>query len=147
MDPLSLTASIIAVVGAGSAVSKGLKKLLSTRNLPAIVLQLNNEVTDLQYVVRDVDALLRQHDHTVQEGRQALLGYGSLIRALEHTKKTLLALESLIAYELTTMDSRNGRTKVDWISWLRLEPKVKHLKEEIRNDRMRLSPALSLLAS
>lgn len=47
MDPLSLTASIIAVVGTGSAVSRGLKKVLLARDLPDVILQLNNEVVDL----------------------------------------------------------------------------------------------------
>ena len=47
MDPLSLTASIIAVVGAGSTIGKGLKKAVEARHMPDVVLDLNNEISDL----------------------------------------------------------------------------------------------------
>ena len=147
MDPLSLTASIIAVIGAGSAVSKGLEKILSARKLPNIVLQLNNEVTDLQYVVQDVDDLLRQQAQVNREDRRPLQDQASLVRALEHAKQTILALQSLIAYQLTTVDSRDGRTKTNRISWLKVQSEVKRLKSEIRTDRLRLSAGLSILAS
>ncbi len=138
MDPLSMTASILAIVGAGSAIGKGLKKIISARRLPDILLQLNNEVTDLQYVVQDVDDLLRQGP---------LPSHASLTSALKYIKRTLLALESLIAYELTIIDSRDGRSRLDWIAWLRVESKVARLKDDIRTDRIRLSSALSLLTS
>ena len=138
MDPLSLTASIIAIIGGGSTVGKGLKKILSTRHLPDILLQLNNEVTDLQYIVQDINDLLQQ------QAQKPLPSYTSLISALKFSKQTLLALESLIAYEITTVDSHR-QTRIDWISWLRVEPKIKRLKEDIRTDRVRLSSALSLL--
>ncbi len=147
MDPLSLTASILAIFGAGSTVGKGLEKILSARRLPDVLLQLNNEVTDLQYVVRDVDDLLRQQAQAVREDGEQLPRYASLTSALEHTKQTLLALESLIAYELTSYNSRGGRRRIDWMSGLRAESKVKSLKEDIRTDRVRLSTALSLLTS
>ena len=139
MDPLSLTVSIIAIVGGGSTVGKGLKKILSARHLPDVLLQLNNEVTDLQFIVQDMNDLLQQ------QAQKPLPSYASLISALKSSKQTLLALESLIAYELTTVDSRDRQTRIDWISWLRVEPKIKRLKEDIRTDRVRLSSALSLL--
>lgn len=147
MDPLSLTASIIAVVGAGSKIGKGLKKLVAARHMPDIVLALNNEVSDLRCVVHDLDDLLWQHDQVAHEDRGPLPGHASLSSALKHAKETLLALKSLIAYELTTVDSTNGHIKMDWSSWLRAEAKAQKLKDDIHTDRVRLSSALSLLAS
>ena len=147
MDPLSMTAGILAIIGAGSTIRKGLKKIISARRLPDILLQLNNEVTDLQYVVQDVDDLLRQRSQSTAEDQCPLSGHASLTSALEHAKATLLALESLIVNELTTVDSLDGRTKLNRITWLRVESKVKSLKDNIRTDRIRLSSALSLLAS
>ena len=142
-----MTASIIAVVGAGSAVSRGLKKILSARNLPDVILQLNNEVVDLQYVIQDVHELLQQQAQSAVEDPGLSPSHTSLSWALERAKRTLLALESLIAYELTTVDSRNGETKIDWDSWLQAESKVKRLNEDVRTDRVRLSLGLNLLAS
>ncbi len=147
MDPLSITASILTVVSAGSTIGKGLKKIISARRLPDILLQLNNEVADIQYVVQDVDDLLQQQRQITQEDRGPLPSHASLTSALEHIKRTLLALESLIAYELTIIDSRDGRSRLDWIAWLRVESKVARLKDDIRTDRIRLSSALSLLTS
>ena len=147
MDPLSVAAGILAIIGAGSTVGKGLKKIISARRLPDILLQLNNEVADLQYVVQDIQNLLQQQSQANRDGGRLLTTNQSLTSALERAKETLLALESLIAYQLTTVDSRTGRTNIDWISWLRVEPKVKSLKADIRTDRVRLSSALSLLAS
>ncbi len=145
MDPLSLTASIIAIVSAGSIVNKGLEKILSARRLPDILLQLNNEVTDLKYIVQDIDDLLRQQAQATREDKKPLPSHASLISALEFSKRTLLALESLVAYKLTVVDSRDRRTRIDWMAWLRVESKVERLKEDIRTDRVRLSSALSLL--
>ena len=142
-----MTAGILAIIGAGSTVRKGLKKIISARRLPDILLQLNNEVTDLQYVVQDVDDLLRQRSPSTGEDRCPLSSQASLSSALEHARATLLALESLIVNELTAVDSLGGRTKMNRITWLRVESKVKSLKDDIQTDRVRLSSALSLLAS
>ena len=147
MDPLSLTASILAIIGVGSTIGKSLKKLLSARRLPDILLQLNNDLTDLRYVVHDVDDLLQQQVQVTGEDREPLSSYASLTSALEHAKKTLVALELLVVYELTTVSSRDGRTRIDWMSWVRVESKVKRLKKDIRTDRVRLSSAMSLLTS
>lgn len=54
MSSFSLTASIPAIVGVGTTVGKALKRI-SSRGIPDILLQLNNEVSDLQYVVQAVD--------------------------------------------------------------------------------------------
>ena len=138
MDPLSVTAGILAIIGAGSTIRKGLKKIISARHLPDSLLQLNNEVTDLQYVVQDVDDLLRQRSQSTEEDRCPLSSHASLNSALEHAKATLSALESLIVHELTTVDRHDGRTKINRITWLRVESKVKSLKDDIRTDRVRL---------
>ena len=145
MDPLSITAGILAVIGAGSTVGKGLKKLSASR-LP-ILLQLNNEVTDLQFVVQGVRDVLQQSTQTDRDGEGFQLTRASLVSALGHVKETLLDLESIIAYRLTTIDSRNGRTDINRISWLQVEPEVKSIKDDIHTDRVRLSTALSLLAA
>lgn len=47
MDPLSLTASIIAVIGAASATAQALEKLRSLRHAPQQILVVLNEVCRL----------------------------------------------------------------------------------------------------
>ncbi|KAH6722050.1 hypothetical protein BKA61DRAFT_166849 [Leptodontidium sp. MPI-SDFR-AT-0119] len=48
MDPLSLTASLIAVVGLASQTSKALRSLYNLRHAPREILELANEVSELQ---------------------------------------------------------------------------------------------------
>ena len=146
MDPLSITAGILAVTGAGSTIGKGLKKILFARREP-LLFQLNNEVTDLHFVVQGVRDLLQQSTQTNRDNKGFISTRASLVSALEHVKETLLALESLIAYRLTSINSRDGRTKVDRITWLQVEPEVKSIKDDIRTDRVRLSTALGLFAA
>ena len=47
MDPLSLTASILTVLGVSGQAAKALKKLASLKGAPTVVLRLNNELSDL----------------------------------------------------------------------------------------------------
>ena len=53
-DPLSITASIIAVVGAAECVTKTLAKIRSIRNAPDELLALINEVSDLKIILSDI---------------------------------------------------------------------------------------------
>ena len=96
MDPLSLTASIIAILGAGGTISKGLSKIRHLKRAPYIVLQLNNEVTDLHLLICAVDDLYRQTDQSVLDTQEYVIR-----SALERAKHAVLELEELIEYVLT----------------------------------------------
>lgn len=142
MDPLSLTASIIAIVQISGTIGKGLKKIVNLRNAPDIFLALNNEVADLQCILQDVNSLLRQRLDTT--GQEPL---GSLVRALEKAKQTLSKLEILLAYDLTTTKRNGNEARLDRSVWIRAEAKVYQIKDEIREDKSSLSSALSILTS
>ena len=53
-DPLSITASIIAVIGAAEGVGKTLTKIRNIRNAPTELLALINEVSDLRTILNDI---------------------------------------------------------------------------------------------
>lgn len=142
MDPLSLTASIVAIIQLSGTIGKGLKKLIDLRNTPDILLALNNEVTDLQCIVQDTDDLFRQLPDTTGADPIASVG-----RALGKAKKTLHKLECLLAYELTTVKRKDSEVKLDRSVWLRVERKVQFLKDDIREAKLSLSSALSILTS
>lgn len=59
MDPLSLTASVITVVGVADAAGRGLKKLIALRGASDAILALNNEISDLRLTLRELDSILR----------------------------------------------------------------------------------------
>ncbi|PVH88072.1 hypothetical protein DL98DRAFT_648957 [Cadophora sp. DSE1049] len=54
MDPLSISASIVALLGAAATVARGLDRLRAWRNAPVELISLLNEVADLQVVLTNV---------------------------------------------------------------------------------------------
>ena len=141
MDPFSLTVGILTLLSAGGTISKTLNKII-TLKAPDVLFALNNEVVDLQIVVQDVSDLLHQHSQISQDAP-----IKSVCFALDKSKRTLLELESLIAYELTTTTGKDNALRLDRSAWFRLEPEILKLKNDIRNDRIRLSEALNILSS
>ena len=139
MDPLSLTVGILTLLSAGGTIGKTLDKII-TLKAPDVLFALNNEGFDLQIVVQDVSNLLHQHYEITQAGP-----ISSICFALDKSKRTLLNLESLIAYKLTTTTGKYNELRLDRSAWFRLEPRVLKLKNEIRDDRVRLSVALNVL--
>ena len=73
MDPLSLTASIIAVLGAGGVVAKGIRKLICLRDIPTSFLQLNNELSNLQSVIAAVQGLYVQNSRILEAETRLVL--------------------------------------------------------------------------
>src|SRR5450432_1099874 len=58
MDPLSITASLIAVIGAANAVGKGLWKLKSIKNAPKELDEVLQEVSDIENSLHEVTSIL-----------------------------------------------------------------------------------------
>ena len=141
MDPFSLTVGILTLLGAGGTIGKALKKII-TLNPSDVLLALNNEVNDLQFVVQNVSDLLHQHSKVTQAAQISSISF-----ALEKSKRTLSTLESLIAYDLTTTTGKENELRLDRFAWFRQERKVLQIKNDIRDDRFRLLEALIVLTS
>jgi Fungal N-terminal domain of STAND proteins len=90
MEPLSLTASIIAVLTAANTVAHGLVKLRGFKNAPDELLALMNEVSDLQVILEEVNEISRTQG--VHGDRLSL----NLAQLLIRAKSTLLKLHRLI---------------------------------------------------
>jgi hypothetical protein len=63
MDPLSIAASILAVVSAAQTAAEVVKKLVALRHVPDQILQLNNEISPL-YLDNGV-RMLSQHRYLI----------------------------------------------------------------------------------
>ena len=140
MDPLSLTASLLAILGAGGAIAKGLNKIRNLKDAPAVLLQLNNEVTDLHILIRGVDELYNQRGDSINISQRDII-YSTLARA----KEALLELEQLISYRWTK-ETNNG-VEVDRSVWIRAQTKMKETKDRIRNVRTDLNGAWVVISS
>lgn len=139
MDPLSITAAIIALIGAGGKVGTGLRKLVELRNAPDSLLQLNNEVADLKLIVQAIDTNTLD---SPADDSGAAAQYQLTHNALERVKEVALELEVLIENTLTKVT--DDGTKFDKVAWLRQAKKVQGLKEKIRNAKTDLRTASSI---
>lgn len=109
MDPVSLTASIIAIIGLAGNVGTGLERLYRLRKAPDEVLALLNEISDFKAVLLNLKDIIEglQVDHDPSHHRQqreALQSCASqLTMYIQRAKDQLLGLEKVIEYRIVTL--------------------------------------------
>lgn len=131
MDPLSLTASIIAILGAGSTISRGLRRIQQLKDAPELLLQLNNEITDLYLLIRVVDQLY--HGHKYFRNQDSDAQQEAICAALTRAKRDVLELEKLIAYVLTR--ETDAGAEIDRLAWLRSQRKIIEMRNSLQRAR------------
>lgn len=117
MDPLSVGASVIAVVGATGKVIKGIHRLKTLHDAPRELDDLLAEVSQFEIVVQ---AIKEANDSP---------GPG-LATLLERAQKVLVEFQSLIEYKLTEAGTSN---KVDRWQWTRSSKDVERLRGKLRD--------------
>ncbi|MCJ1405926.1 hypothetical protein MMC11_009160 [Xylographa trunciseda] len=132
MDPLSVVASVIAVLQAGGAVFEGLHKLSALKNAPKIIVQLNDEVADLQLVINTISAL-----------PETIIRKEVVRAAIRKARDAVLALERLIVYDLTKASNRSGATAIDRLKWLGAENKIQSLTSNLHKARLQILTAVT----
>ena len=141
MDPLSLTASIATLLGAGGTVANGLDRIRKLKHAPDLLLQLNNEVNDLQLVIRSVDELAQQWTHQLSTSDKQ---QDSINMTLSRARESVLELERLIAYVLTRETKRG--TKVNRLAWIVNLDGIRDVKTRIRAAREDLNAVWAMLS-
>ena len=153
MDPLSLTASIITILGVGGEAAKAVKKFARLKGAPDIVLALHNELSDLQLVITAIETAFKTQEMT----STPFPGYrahevsveASIVCSLQQVKEKALELEALhkklrpALLEPSTPTPRNIRKRI----WLVEHKVMKRLQEDLRSARLKLVAALGLLNS
>ncbi|KAK0514990.1 hypothetical protein JMJ35_002369 [Cladonia borealis] len=142
MDPLSVSASVVALLGAGGTLAKLLRKGIGLKNAPDVLRVLNDEVSELQSTANDVNDLLWTADRDPDDHPPK-----SLVSSLSRVKSILLQLESYISYQLTTVTADGERNRLDKSVYLRAEHRLQEFKDEILTSRIALAADLSLFAS
>lgn len=117
MEPLSVGASVIAVVGATAKVIKGIRRLKALQDAPRELDDLLAEISQLELVLQ---AVQRAHENPGVE----------LGRLLEMARRILVDFESLIEYKLTEAGTSN---KVDRWQWTRSSKDVERLRGQLRD--------------
>ena len=142
MDPLSISASVVTLLGAGGTLAKLLRKGIGLKNAPDVLRALNDEVSELQSTANDVNDLLWTANQD-PDGHPPK----SLVSTLNRVKSILLQLESYISYQLTTVTADGENNRLDKSVYLRAEHRLQEFKDEILTSRLALAAALSLFAS
>ena len=141
MDPLSVTASVLAIFGAARQVTKGLAKVRTLHHAPAELSSLINEVSDLQAILSQVASFSNQLEEERLRGPVVALK-SHLSRALDQ----LHALNNLINAELLKVRA-DGTTKTNRVAWLRLKSDVELMQRELRTIRVNIGTALGVVTS
>jgi hypothetical protein len=144
MDPLSIVASIIAVIQAADRVGSLLSKLRCLSNAPLELHALVNEVSDMRIVLYDLRATLRD------------IGAWDTLppERLMHLKKFVISseaklneVEMLISGRFITEAPVGGKVKINRTAWVRRKGHVNSLKNELRELRVAISTSLTAINS
>ena len=117
MDPLSVGASVIAVVGATGKVIKEIRRLKAMQDAPKELDDLLADVSHFELVV--------QASKRVDRNVESELG-----TLLKTAQDLITEFESLIEYKLTEPGSSN---KVDRWQWIRRSKDVERLRVKLRD--------------
>ena len=150
MDPLSLTASIIAIVGVGGQAAGAVRKLAALKNAPELILALNNEITDLHLVVsaiQDVYQRQRNWDSPSPASMTSDINT-SITSSLQHAINTTAKLEVLYGrLKISSAGTSTGPIKFNTVAWLREQRNIRQIQQDLRSVRIKLAGALSILNS
>ena len=141
MDPLSITAGILAILNAGGKVGRFLQRIVSLKDAPDTLLALNNEINEIRTAVEEIHDLLRRYIETAVIRDPPL----TVIQSLEQTKSTVVSVERFICYELTTIEAE--RPRVDRSKWLRASEEIQNMKNKLQSEKTTLSLSIGVLAS
>ncbi|KAI9784656.1 MAG: hypothetical protein M1835_003537 [Candelina submexicana] len=130
MDPLSITASVIAVGTLTVKVGKGLDKLRSLREADDLLLALMNEVTTLRDIAGRIEAILHQHRESLSA--EQLACSEQLERLLAAAKAKLEELDNIIHYQLLRAADKIGNEKLSRAAWFRHRSHVQRLQQELQ---------------
>lgn len=137
MDPLSITASVVALATAAAQISTAISRLRHFGEVPGKIYALKNEVSDLEVVLRQIGQALEQKSLVADKA------HGSLEQVLARTKGHLAGLTR--ALERVANACTGSKTKAISKStvWLR----EKALFQTFRDDLGSAKATLNLILS
>ena len=134
-DPLSITASIIAVLGAAEGVSKTLAKIKSLRHAPNEILALINEVSDLRIILGEVERYIIRDASRPSPSNEQLQTMSTLV---EKAKQSLLELDQLVQYRLLKANSRLAAPRVSRHEWAAAKHVIERFRQGLRDTRLNI---------
>ena len=138
MDPVSLAASVIAIAGLAAKTGAAFHDLRSAcKSLPGRLHALNNEVIDLEVVLRQVASVLAQRaqDPIIQDQEEAIP------HLLKQTRTKLDELATIVR-KLTELSANTKIPLFRVAAWRRDQPRLLALQEDIKTVKCSLNIVL-----
>ncbi|KAM7197236.1 Ankyrin repeat-containing domain protein [Rhypophila sp. PSN 637] len=145
VDPLSVAASVIALVQAGTGIAKAAKVLRGFTKARAEFCDFLNEITTLQAVVHDVQSSLSNLPQ--QKSQLPIAESTSLSRIVAELQDTTKALSELSDKLLAGSKGRgkDGLHRISKLQWQRSKAEIARLRDNTRSARESLSICFSTL--
>lgn len=132
MDPLSIVASAIGLIEAARRISRGIQRLIELKRVPTILLALNNEMSDLQVILAQIESFAPSLASKPQD------------RSLSHNvvliNEKLKELELIVYGRLMTKGGGMNRA-----AWLLVRDDVERIQKEIRHLRVNIGNSLNIM--
>ncbi|KAL8766550.1 MAG: hypothetical protein Q9209_006693 [Squamulea sp. 1 TL-2023] len=144
MDPISVAASLLTVIGAAATAGRTLDFISSSKHAPEHLVALVNEVSNLRVVLYNVRDAVQERAKTSQE-------CGNLGFIVQRATLKLSELNRLIYGNLLKTNTGNNSINDDDIikasrrAFLRHSGKIKSLKEEIQDIKMSMMIAMGAM--
>ena len=146
MDHLSLTASIIAIIGVSGQATTAIRKIAAVKDAPNLVLALNNEITDLYLVVDAIQRAFRRSQDTALS--PSVIGssyHDSVTSSLQSTWEKVQELEEVYNRLKPIAPCASGSLKFNKVVWLREQSKVRRMLDELKIVRLKLAGTLEIM--
>ena len=150
MDPFTLTASILTVVGAGAQTIKLLEKAASLRNTPPLALALKDELSDLRLSVLAIEELFSEQSKELaisssQDTVRHRNTVVSVIGYLERANSLIIKLDGVLDPLLKYLLRSDVAAPKKWFKWIKEEKRLQSFKDNLHRVRMGLNTALGIL--
>ena len=131
-EPLSIIASIIAVIGAAETVGKALYRIRDISNFPDEGLALSNEISDLTIVLKYVETYV-----TAADGAVTSLEHLEHISVLaKRAQRRLAQLEHIMHNHLPEPGGANRGGSLLRLQWALLKTKINGLRVDLRDIKL-----------
>ncbi|KAI9870962.1 MAG: hypothetical protein M1830_002402 [Pleopsidium flavum] len=133
MDPLSIAASTIAIVGAAATLFKRREKLKQLRGATEEVCASINEVCVFRVVLQEFSGYVDVDQERLD------LPLGSLTELLQRGRGTLLRLDAIVHYRLLKIPKGPGEIRISHRNWLRNNTTITKFQQEVRDIKLNLA--------
>ncbi|KAI0106299.1 hypothetical protein GGR51DRAFT_179523 [Nemania sp. FL0031] len=142
MDPLSVTASVIAIIGTLSTVRKGYKAIADLGKASQEMGDLINEVESVHAYLEMLHSVLDMGSSTQTFVAIDLLPSGAALSRLEYT---IRELQSALKQVKTDANTNESSRRISKLKWQVYKPKVIQLRGKIRYRKQDLVDKIGLL--